>query len=359
MVSRRLMIVGGVIVVAVVGGVAYTTMHKTDAKSGQFTAAIVSDTNGVNDKSFNQSAWEGLKKWGKSEGLSKGKDGYNYFQPKSVADYNTELTEAANAKYNLVAAIGNTFKDSVQTVSKSEKNTKFVLVDEVAGKSYKNVASVMFRSEQSSYLVGVAAATKAKAMGDTTVGFIGGMKNNIINSFAAGYVAGVHSVDPDLTVDVQYAGTFTDAAKGQTMATTMMAKGEHVIFQAAGAVGNGVFTAAKNEDKTLAKNSDDKVWVIGVDMDQANMGTYTTKDGKKDNLTLTSSLTGVGRGVQLITKATQKGDFPGGKTVYYGLKEGGVGVTTKNLTSDEKKAVLAAKKQILDKKVTVPTTIEQ
>ena len=233
-----------------------------------------------------------------------------------------------------------------------------MLVDEIADKKYKNVASVMFHSEQSSYLVGIAAATKAKEIGDDTVGFVGGMKNQVIESFLAGYQAGVKSVDPNMKVDATYAGTFSDPAKGQTIAKAKMAQGEHIIFQAAGGVGNGVFQAAKDQDATLAADSKDKVWVIGVDMDQTNMGDYKSKDGKSANLTLTSSLTGVGRGVQLITESAQKDKFPGGKTVYYGLKEGGVGVVTKNLNAEEKKAVETAKEKIISGDIKVPTTPE-
>ena len=358
MVSRRTLIIGGVAVV-VVAGIAYAaTSGSKGGSSDKFTAAVVSDTNGVNDKGFNQSAWEGLEKWGKANNLSKGQNGYNYFQPKTVADYDTQLTQAATAKYNVVSAIGNTFKDSVQTVSKKYPDTKFVLVDEISDKKYKNVASVMFHSEQSSYLVGIAAATKAKEIGDDTVGFVGGMKNQVIESFLAGYQAGVKSVDPNMKVDATYAGTFSDPAKGQTIAKAKMAQGEHIIFQAAGGVGNGVFQAAKDQDATLAADSKDKVWVIGVDMDQTNMGDYKSKDGKSANLTLTSSLTGVGRGVQLITESAQKDKFPGGKTVYYGLKEGGVGVVTKNLNAEENKAVETAKEKIISGDIKVPTTPE-
>lgn len=348
MVSRRMMIIGGVIVVAIAGiGVASMNGEKA-ANNDKFTAAMVSDTNGVNDKGFNQSAWNGLQKWGKANNLTQGKSGYNYFQPKTVADYNTQLTQAATANYDLVAAIGNTFKDSVETVSQKQPKTKFVLVDEQANKKYKNVASVKFHSEQSSYLVGVAAAKKAQEVGDKTVGFIGGMRNSVIESFLAGYQAGVKSVDPSIKVDATFAGTFSDPAKGQTITKAKISEGEHIIFQAAGGVGNGVFQAAKDQSSTLPAGSKDKVWVIGVDLDQTNMGDYKTKDGKQDNLTLTSSLTGIGRGLQLITKQAQNDKFPGGKTVYYGLKEGGVGVVTKNLNSDEKNAVNNAKQQIID-----------
>ena len=86
------------------------------------------------------------------------------------------------------------------------------------------------------------------------------------------------------------------------------------------------------------------------------MGDYKTKDGKKDNLTLTSSLTGIGRGVQLIAKDAQHDKFPGGKTVYYGLKEGGVGVVTKNLNDDEKQSVDAAKDKIINGDIKVSAT---
>ena len=88
------------------------------------------------------------------------------------------------------------------------------------------------------------------------------------------------SVDKNLAVDVQYANSFGDAAKGQTITDAMMAKGEKIIFQAAGATGNGVFTAAKDNNQDLPADSADKVWVIGVDMDQSNIN-YQTKDGER------------------------------------------------------------------------------
>ena len=162
------------------------------------------------------------------------------------------------------------------------------------------------------------------------------------------------SVDPNMKVDATYAGTFSDPAKGQTIAKAKMAQGEHIIFQAAGGVGNGVFQAAKDQDATLAADSKDKVWVIGVDMDQTNMGDYKSKDGKSANLTLTSSLTGVGRGVQLITESAQKDKFPGGEHLVYGLDDKGVAVTRGHMSAATWDAVQAAKKQIIDGKVEVP-----
>lgn len=355
MVSRRLMIAGGIAVVAVAGIAAFSVIgNKSDDAKKNFTVAMVTDIGGVDDKSFNQSAWEGVQKWGKSHGLEKGQNGYNYFQSDTQADFAPNFQQAINGKYDLVAGIGYALHDATINAAKKNPKTEFVLVDDVDTKKTKNVVSLMFRSEQSSYLAGVAAATKTKDLGGSSVGFIGGMHGNIIDAFEAGYTAGVKSVDPNMNVDVQYADSFTDAAKGQTIAKAMMAKGEKVIFQAAGTVGNGVFTAAKDNNQTMTADSKDKVWVIGVDMDQSDMGAYKDKDGKKSNFTLTSSITGVGRGLELVANKAMKGNFPGGTVVAYGLKEGGVAAPTKYMSADEKAAVAKAKKAVIAGDIKVP-----
>ena len=175
----------------------------------------------------------------------------------------------------------------------------------------------------------------------------------MIDAFEAGYAAGVKSVDPKMTVDVQYANSFTDAAKGKTIANAMITKCEQVIFHAAG---NGVFTAAKDNNVTVDADAKQKVWVIGVDMDQSDMGDYTAKDGEKSNFTLTSSVKGVGTGLAMIADKAKAGNFPGGKHIVLGLKQNGVSIVTKNLNAQEKDAVASAKAAIVSGDVEVPTT---
>lgn len=347
----------GIAAIAVIGGIAAVQANAHNTPAGHkktLTAAIVTDVGGIDDKSFNQSAWTGLKEWGEANNLKQGKDGYNYFQSKSAAEFKTNFQAAVAANYDVIAGVGYSLHNATVDTAKANPSKKFVLIDDVDTKKTKNVVSLMFRSEQSSYLAGVAAATKAKDLGSNTVGFIGGMHGNIVDAFEAGYTAGVKSVDPNMKVEVQYADSFTDAAKGQLIAKTMIANKIKVIFQAAGAVGNGVFTSAKDVNVNLPADSKDKVWVIGVDMDQSDMGAYTSKDGKKSNFTLTSSITGVGNGLKLTLDSVQNKTFKGGKVVAYGLKEKGVDVTTKNMTADEKTAVEKAKKAIIDGKIQVP-----
>jgi basic membrane protein A len=357
MVSGRVKVAGAVVALAAVGFGVYKSgvVGDADTTKKSFSVAMVTDVGGVDDKSFNQSAWEGLSKWGKENGLKEGKGGYTYFESKTAADFAPNFQQAVSGGYQLIAGIGYATKDALVSSAKANTDTKYLQIDDVVSSKYKNVASVTFHSEQSSYLVGVAAATKAKELGNTSVGFIGGVKGSVLDAFEAGYVAGVKSVDANMTVDVQYAGSFTDAAKGKTIANAMFTKGTRVIFHAAGPAGNGVFTAAKDIDVDLPADSSDKAWVIGVDMDQADMGKYTAADGKKSNLTLTSSVKGVGNGIALIAEKAKDGKFPGGKHIALGLKEDGVSITTKNLNDTEKAAVEAAKAKIVAGDVVVPT----
>ena len=199
------------------------------------------------------------------------------------------------------------------------------------------------------YLAGVAAAKTTKTK---IVGFVGGMEGEVISRFEKGFEAGVKSVDKSIKVQVDYAGSFSDAAKGKTIAATQYAGGADIIYQAAGGTGAGVFSEAKslNEEKKEA----DKVWVLGVDRDQKGEGNYTSKDGKKSNFVLASTTKGVGEAVQNISKETAAGKFPGGKHVVYGIKEGAVGLVNDNLSDDAQKAVDQAYDDIKSGKITVP-----
>ena len=134
-------------------------------------------------------------------------------------------------------------KDAMKEVADLYPDQKFVIIDtEVDSKP--NVASAIFKEQQPSYLVGVAAAMKAKEAGKTKVGFIGGVENPIIERFEAGYKQGVASVDPAIEVLTDYANAFDDPGKGSTLAQKQYNDGVYVIFHAAGATGNGLIKEA-------------------------------------------------------------------------------------------------------------------
>ncbi|MGO2223491.1 BMP family ABC transporter substrate-binding protein [Leuconostoc pseudomesenteroides] len=353
-------IIAGVVAVAVIGGGIYAaTSHKSTSSTDTSKAAtlgLVLDVGGVDDHSFNQSAWEGAQAYAKKNNLKSGQNApVTYFNTADHSDLDQNFNLATKSKkYTIVYGIGYSLNQSITKSAKLNPKQKFVLVDDIV-KSRKNVASVMFRSEQSSYLAGVAAATKADANGEKTVGFIGGIHGNIIDAFDAGFEAGVKATDSSLKVEKQYANSFTDSAKGKTIAATMYASGIRTIFAAAGFVGNGAFSEATAENAKLNADSKERLYIIGVDRDQKSDGAYTSKDGKKTTSTLASSITSVGDGVKNVADNYNKTKkFPGGKTIAYGLKEHGVYLTDSELTSAEKKAVNKAKKAIINGKIKVP-----
>ena len=321
-------------------------------------AAIVTDTGGVDDKSFNQSAWEGLQAWGKENGLSKD-HGFTYFQSTNESEYANnleqaaviypafagmaELRDASGECWQKVVSEGASVDDAVADAAKEHEDVNYVIIDDVI-KDQKNVESVLFADNEGAYLAGIAAAMQSKT---NKVGFIGGQTSDTITRFEAGFTAGAKSVKPDINVQVQYAESFSDAAKGTTIASTMYASGVDVIYQAAGGTGTGVFTAAKEVNEKLDAESDKKVWVIGVDRDQTAEGDYTSSDKKKSNFVLTSTIKQVGTVVKDIANGQVKGDkFEGGKTKTYGIKDGGVDIVTSNLPSEIRDAVEKAKEQI-------------
>lgn len=322
---------------------------KKDAASTEDAAvkvAMVTDVGGVDDRSFNQSAWEGLQAFGKEQGLEKDK-GFTYFQSASESDYVTNLDSAVAGGYNLVFGIGFALQSAITEVADTNPDTHYVIVDSVVEKD--NVVSVGFADHEASYLAGVAAAKSTKS---NHVGFIGGMEGEVIDRFEAGFVAGAKSVNPEIKITVDYAGSFADAAKGQTLAAAQYAAGADIIFHASGGTGNGVFAAAKAENET--RNEADKVWVIGVDRDQSAEGEYTSKDGKKSNFVLASTLKEVGTSVKDIATKAANGEFPGGEIVRFSLKDKGVELAETNLSEEASKAVAEAKQAILDGKVEVP-----
>lgn len=323
---------------------------KGDSGKNNFTVAMVPDTGGIDDKSFNQSAWEGLQAFGKENGLEKGKDGFNYLQSESDADYTTNLNQLVRQKFDLVYGVGFTMEEAIKEVATQNPDTKFAIVDAVV--EADNVASIMFKENEGSFLVGVIAGMQSKS---NKVGFIGGMENELIKKFETGFIAGVKSVNPDADVQVKYTGSFSDASLGKATAEAMYKSGIDVIYHAAGNSGNGIFTEAKN----IKKNNPDKdVWVIGVDKDQSSEGEIA---GTDMNVTLTSMVKRVDLAVQQVSTDAKDGKFPGGKTVEFGLKEDGVDIspTTDNLTDEMIQAVNDYKDKIKNGEIKVPSTQEE
>lgn len=303
---------------------------------GDFSIAMVTDEGGIDDRSFNQSAWEGMQEWSEETGNES-----QYFQSDDSSDFIPNFNQAVQGDYDIIYGIGFMLRDSVEEMAQQNEDQYFGIVDDVV--EMDNVVSLNFADHEASFLAGVAAAMTTET---DQIGFIGGIESLIIDRFETGFLAGVEYINPDIEVDVQYAESFSDAAQGQQIANGMYSSGVDVIFHASGAVGNGVFTEARNR---MEDGSDTQLWVIGVDRDQEEEGEWS-----EGNLTLTSTIKAVGNAVKLSTNQTIEEGFPGGENIQYGLENDGVDLVEGNLSSEAWQEVQDIRQQIIDGDIEVP-----
>ncbi|MGL4912570.1 MAG: BMP family lipoprotein [Romboutsia sp.] len=276
----------------------------------KMTVAMITDVAGVNDQSFNQSAWEGLQKAEKELGVKA-----KYLESKQDSDYAANIETLVDEGVDLILGVGMKLAPAIEEGAKMYPEQKFILVDETYPEVPSNVKTILFNSQESAYLSGLVAGKMTKT---NNIGFIGGMELPVIEAFQYGYMAGAKAVNPDMQIQVQYANSFTDQAKGKAIANQMYSKGADVIFTAGGDVGTGAIEAAKENGK----------FAIGVDRDQSDLA--------PDNV-LTSAIKRVDVGVFDTVKELVDGKLELGTTVVYGLQEGAVGIpeSTKNLVSQD------------------------
>ncbi len=308
----------------------------------ELSVGMVTDEGGVHDQSFNQSAWEGLQEAEKDLGVK-----VRYVESQDDADFTPNLEELLDGETNLMWGIGFKLADSVFEAATNNPDYKYAVVDasfdgneeDYPGGTPENALGIVFKAEQPSFLVGYIAGKMTET---DKVGFIGGIEIDVIQSFEYGYKAGVKFAAEELGKNIevlsQYAESFSDAPKGKAIANQMYSQGADIVFHASGDVGTGVIEAAKENDK----------WVIGVDKDQNFLA--------PDHV-LTSAVKRVDVAVYNTVKDLKEGNFKGGETVVYTLKEGGVDIapsSDKHVPADLLEEVEALKQKIIDGDIEVP-----
>lgn len=295
---------------------------------------MVTDVGGVNDQSFNQSAWEGLQALEEENEAIE----VDYLESSTDADYAGNIQTFIDEDYDLIICVGYMLASATREAAMANPDQKFAIIDDATNADLDNVACLMFSQEQASYLVGVVAGMMTES---NTVGYVQGMVSDNMNLFGIGYIAGVKSVNPDATVLQYNANNFADAAAGSAAATDMITKGADVIYHAAGGTGAGVISAC----------DENGIYAIGVDSDQSHLAPETV---------VTSAMKRVDIASQDISLAFLNGEFTGGVHTY-NLENGGVDIApTQDLLPQEViDAVTAAKEAILAGEVVVPTTVEE
>ena len=302
MASRKLLAL--VVLAQLVAGCSQPARDKAATpEAGTFPVGLVFDIGGRGDKSFNDSAFNGLQQAQKDLGIR-----FTTLETSEGSDREAQLRQLASGDSKLVFGVGFLFTDDVRNLAKEFPDKKFACIDYTVtpGDTLPpNLVALKFREEEGSFLVGALAALLTKT---GKIGFVGGMEIPLIRKFQAGYVAGARAANPKVQVLIKYAGTtgaaFKDPTKGKELALAEYHAGADIIFHASGSTGLGVFEAAR-ELKKLA---------IGVDSDQ-----YDEAPG----VVLTSMVKRVDTAVFDTIKETKDGQWKSGVRDF-GLAENGV-----------------------------------
>jgi basic membrane protein A len=303
------------------------------------TVGVVFDITGRGDRSFNDAAGAGLDQAVAELGVTGVES-----TPTGDGDRAERVQGLVDEGAGLVIGVGFLFGDSITAVAEANPDTSFAIIDSVV--DLPNVASLVFAENEGSFLVGAAAALKSQT---GTIGFIGGVENDLIKKFEAGYVAGAEAVNPDIEVLVNsisqppdFSG-FNDPAKGKELAAAQYEAGADIVYSAAGGSGLGAFEAAAEAGAA------GDVWAIGVDSDQ-----YELVSAELQPYILTSMLKKVDVATFETISAFDGGSFAAGVQVF-DVASDGVGYSTSGGFVDDIAAQLddfAA--QIAAGEITVP-----
>lgn len=293
-----------------------STVTATPRKAAsQIRVGLVTDTGGLNDKSFNHLAYLGLTKAISDLGI-KG----DVVESKSGDDYIPNLTNFASKGYDLVIGNGFLMQPAMGTVSGQFPNIHFAIVDgfgtdkNFTDLKHANVQSLLFKEQESGALVGLISGMLEK-QGKTpkhkeVIAAVGGISIPPVNHYIAGYKWAACRADNSIKVLVGYSNDFNDVAKCRGVANSQIGQGADVIFQVAGGCGLGALQAAGQA----------KVYSIGVDADQ--------KDS--DPSVIVSALKKVDVATFDAIQSVTQGSFQGGATIF-SLKNDATGYSVDNL----------------------------
>ena len=275
---------------------------------------MVTDIGGLNDRSFNASAYKGLKRAEAELGAE-----IRVITSSKNSDYVPNLSALARQKFDLVVAVGFLMAETTEKVANSFPQTKFAIIDssQAAMKSKpKNVQGLLFKENEAGYLVGYMAGLYVKDQGgDQVVSTVGGLKIPPVDAYIAGFQKGAKDANPDVKTLNGYSQDFVAQDKCKELALNQIGDGSQVVFQVAGQCGLGALDAAKQQNAAG----------IGVDADQGYLGDHV----------LTSALKKIDEAVFATVQEVQDDAYKGGTDTIFDVKSEGVGIG--KLSSDGQK----------------------
>lgn len=266
---------------------------------------LITTASGLGDRSFNDSAWAGVQKAEKELGVE-----ISVMEPTAVSDFGSSIVAAVNGGANIIITFGGAWTDALDEYCSKYPNVYFAGLN--CNAEADNLLVARTGDHQGSFLAGALAAMMSES---GTIGAVGGQDADNINRFLVGYEEGAMYIKPDVKVLKSYVGSFSDPAKGKEFSQQLMNQGADIIYQVAGGTGEGVFEAAKENEKLFA---------IGVDSDQ---------DYIVEGKILTSMMKNCDVIAYDVIKMVQDGSFVSGVKVY-DLANEGVGLSPMIYTKD-------------------------
>ena len=286
-----------------VGVVGCSKNEDVSTEKESYKVGLVLSLGGVNDESFNQSAWEGALKAQEEYGVE-----VSYLESQSDADYTPNIETFIDRDTDLIVGVGFQVSDAIKEATELYPDQDFVMIDSTYEEGQEipsNIRPITFNEKEAGYLTGLIAGKMTKT---NVLGCIGGFDIPSLTPFFIGFEEGAKEVNPNIKVLKQYINSFTDAAKGKVVAQQMINKEDSdIIFMASGGGNMGIIEAIKEADNVKG---------IGVDMPMSYLA---------PNHIITSALKNVGEGLKLTIKDYIEGNFNGGNEVKYDLSNNGVG----------------------------------
>jgi basic membrane protein A len=292
------------------------TTPGTTPGTGGLRVGLVTDVGKINDGTFNEFAYTGLKRAETELGVE-----IAYIETQAQADYEKNMDQFSNQNFDMIIGVGFLMGDAVKAHAEKNPNIKYAIVDFAYDPVVPNIQGLVFAEDQAGYLAGVLAANMSKS---NVIGVVGGIEGvPAVKKFVLGYQNGAKSVKPDIEVKFVYIDSFTDRARGGEAARDFISQGADVIFGAGGQTGSGAIQTAAEQG----------VYVIGVDQDEYNT-TFQRGAAPGSNKVLSSAMKRVDNAVFSAIESATKGSFTGGTTLY-DATTGGVGLAPFHDTESE------------------------
>ncbi len=318
----------------------------------ELRVGILTDVGVINDNSYNQGIWEGVKLY---EKVNSNID-IHYIQPirDTTSEYLRGIDDLVALGYELIIVPGSKFTEAVSIAQEKYPDIYFALIDGELEEISDNTVEIIFAENEAGFYAGVVSALLSQT---GKVAFIGGEEIIAVQKYGWGFISGVAYANEVLGTDVEitdytYTGSFVDEDKNHEVANNIYNKGADIIFVCSGSGGIGAIEEAKSRQL-----NNEKKWIVGADIDQYEEGIY--KEGK--SVVITSAVKSIGVAVYDSIDSVIKNNFLGGERVVLDTTKNAVGLSqsTQNVPDNVKKAYIEIYKKVKNKEIIVPSTKEE